>query len=287
MKMKISSTLHVKYHEGKGNYGDQLNKKIWPLYIKDRDVKLRQKTILYGIGTILSKSNADPGLKIIFGSGVGYGEFPRLTEEWFPYCVRGPKTAEALGLPQTCAVTDPAILVADFFGRKTGRSGIAFFPHESSLRRVPWKKYCDWLGLEFISPRWSVAKVNRLIATAKFVVSEAMHGAIVADALRVPWLPIKMNSSILEFKWEDWCYSMDLDYQPVNLGDTDLSSRVGKIKWRVKAPLMLLKLKSILKNCNWMISTESVHRERLKKIKERMDMLKKDLQLGRLRNHWS
>jgi succinoglycan biosynthesis protein ExoV len=44
-----------------------------------------------------------------------------------------------------------------------------------------------------------------------------MHGAIVADALRVPWVPIVTSPRILKLKWQDWCSSVNLPYQPDHL----------------------------------------------------------------------
>ena len=40
-----------------------------------------------------------------------------------------------------------------------------------------------------------------------------MHGAIVADTLRVPWIPVRTNPKILPFKWLDWCQSVKLPYR--------------------------------------------------------------------------
>src|SRR5690606_18376921 len=42
-------------------------------------------------------------------------------------------------------------------------------------------------------------------------------GAIVADAFRVPWTPIRTSAEILAFKWEDWCASVGLAYEPLPL----------------------------------------------------------------------
>src|SRR5262249_35878333 len=44
----------------------------------------------------------------------------------------------------------------------------------------------------------------------------ALHGAIAADTLRVPWIPVhdSRNDDTLLFKWQDWCLSVGLDHQP-------------------------------------------------------------------------
>ena len=45
-----------------------------------------------------------------------------------------------------------------------------------------------------------------------------MHAAIVADTLRVPWVPLMTSSDINSFKWLDWTQSMRVPYQPVRIG---------------------------------------------------------------------
>jgi succinoglycan biosynthesis protein ExoV len=49
------------------------------------------------------------------------------------------------------------------------------------------------------------------------VLTEAMHGAIVADTLRVPFVPLVSSREISSFKWMDWTLSMDLPYRPIRL----------------------------------------------------------------------
>jgi succinoglycan biosynthesis protein ExoV len=49
------------------------------------------------------------------------------------------------------------------------------------------------------------------------VVADAMHAAIVADALRVPWVPVVLSPQSNSFKWLDWTLSLNLPYKPVKL----------------------------------------------------------------------
>ena len=57
---------------------------------------------------------------IVFGSGVGFGSgIPRVDDSWTFYCVRGPRSAHALGLPAALAITDPALLIADLLPTET------------------------------------------------------------------------------------------------------------------------------------------------------------------------
>lgn len=65
----------------------------------------------------------------------------------------------------------------------------------------------------YISSRWSVDRVLGLMQQCDVILAEAMHGAIVADALRIPWIPISCSRIILEFKWQDWLSSLNLSYE--------------------------------------------------------------------------
>jgi succinoglycan biosynthesis protein ExoV len=60
------------------------------------------------------------------------------------------------------------------------------------------------------------------------VLAEAMHAAITADALRVPWIPVRGYPRILSFKWQDWCLSVGLDYQPHSLPSLYSKASVGE-----------------------------------------------------------
>jgi succinoglycan biosynthesis protein ExoV len=40
-----------------------------------------------------------------------------------------------------------------------------------------------------------------------------MHGAIVSDAFRVPWLPVFGIDSHFNFKWKDWSDSMAVPFE--------------------------------------------------------------------------
>jgi succinoglycan biosynthesis protein ExoV len=53
-----------------------------------------------------------------------------------------------------------------------------------------------------------------------------MHAAIVADAMRVPWIPLVTSPQVNTFKWLDWTRSMKVQYAPVTLSSTTLVSRV-------------------------------------------------------------
>lgn len=77
--------------------------------------EIQPDTTLSGIGTLINRSMlSGRGKTLVCGSGAGYGVLPtkgleNVTFAW----VRGPRTAEVLGLDAGIAITDGACLVAD------------------------------------------------------------------------------------------------------------------------------------------------------------------------------
>jgi len=71
-----------------GNFGDDLNPWLWPKLLPgiiDED----GSTLFVGIGSIINQFIPDAPLKIVFGSGVGYGTPPVIDErKWKVYCLR-------------------------------------------------------------------------------------------------------------------------------------------------------------------------------------------------------
>jgi Polysaccharide pyruvyl transferase len=214
--------LHY-YKDPRGNFGDDLNPWLWSRLIPDL-IDDDARTLFLGIGTILRSNLPRRSGKVVFGSGVGYGEPPSLDERWRVYGVRGPRTAAALGLDPEAALTDPAVLVRLFMepARRTERSGIAFVPHHETVWRADAQDI--QLGaiarendMIFVDPRSPVDRVIDQIRRARFVVAEAMHGAILADAFRVPWRPVRLYSHVLALKWHDWMGSLGIPYEPIVL----------------------------------------------------------------------
>jgi len=72
---------------------------------------------------------------------------------------------------------------------------------------------CKRSGIHYIDPVGEIETVISEISQSRVLVSEAMHGAIVADTLRVPWIPVRTSPKILPFKWRDWCASMQVPYR--------------------------------------------------------------------------
>jgi succinoglycan biosynthesis protein ExoV len=205
------------YKDREGNFGDDLNNWLWPQLLPkafDHD----DGVLFLGIGTILDDRVMDSPRYAVFGSGAGYGPIPEIDHRWKIYCVRGPRTARLLNLDPSVAITDPGLLVRALdLPMPAKRYKISFMPHHVSARRSLWKTCCRLSGIHYIDPRDSVERVLSDIRSSEVLATGAMHGAVIADALRVPWIPVKLYEHILDFKWHDWCESLELTYNPVTL----------------------------------------------------------------------
>lgn len=201
-----------------GNFGDDLNLWLWDALLPGlREV--REETLLVGVGTVLNPTLLPNGVhKLVIGSGYGYGDPPDISDprEWDVRCVRGPKTAQRLGLSSDKGIVDPAVMISDLdeFKNLPKLHRKTFVPHWESAEFGMWESVCEPAGLTYLDPRGEAKSVIRHIAQSEMIVAESMHGAILADAFRVPWVAVTTSSSINDFKWKDWASSVGANYQP-------------------------------------------------------------------------
>lgn len=294
-----------------GNFGDDLNPLIWNRYLPDL-LDLDDDTLLLGIGTILHPNLPRCRRLIVMGSGTGYGDPPRVAGHWEVRFVRGPLTAQALGLAPRRAITDPAILVADVPGGASlapsprRRTPTAFMPHHLSARYLNWRKVCRLAGYHYLDPTTSPAGLIRAIRRSRLVITEALHGAIAADALRIPWIGVAIYPHINRFKWHDWFAAMELAPRLRELDpllDRWTTRRFPQLRLALRAtrragriwPLERLPPVSppLIERCEDasprmaialhdaasaepMLSRDSVHRDRLARVQEEIHRLRQD-----------
>lgn len=202
---------------GVRNFGDDINPALMSRFI-NKDILASDEIAVFGIGTILNdkniKNNAHYARKVIFSSGVGYGKLEtKLDDTWDVACVRGPGSAKALGVGSDKAIADGAILLSEIYSMPSSkRSRPLFIPHVNSHLSTGrlLSATADKLDMDYLSPGCDADEFIHAVAAAPFVVTEAMHGAILADTMRVPWLPVSLHE-FHEFKWRDWMDSMELN----------------------------------------------------------------------------
>ncbi|MEA3478193.1 MAG: polysaccharide pyruvyl transferase family protein [Bacteroidota bacterium] len=264
------------YKDPIGNFGDELNPWMWnrllPGFLDEDD-----STIFIGIGTLLNDLLPRTPFKVVFSAGVGYKGFPPpVDDSWKIYCVRGPLSAQKLGLNKNMAITDGAALLRTMAIPEVDKKHeVSFVPHLWS-RRPKWGRFCRMLGINYIDPCSSVDEALHEIRSSKLVIAEAMHGAIVADAFRVPWIPVKFHEHILDFKWQDWCMSLGLDCKPVCLPDLLKCEYKSKYWIRFKYGLITLGLKWIAGNTKPFLSSDKAIESATSRLQERLEQLKKD-----------
>jgi succinoglycan biosynthesis protein ExoV len=196
-----------------GNFGDDLNPWLWSR-LAPEVCDEGNPALFVGIGTILSHRVPAAPAKVVFGSGWADSRPPVIDRTWFIYCVRGPLTAARLKLDPSLAVADPAILVRHVSLPAARRCyPVSFMPHHSSMARADWEALCARMGLHCIDPCGGVERVLTEIRQTGVLLAEAMHGAIVADALRVPWIPVRLYGKFSDAKWRDWTQSVQAPLQ--------------------------------------------------------------------------
>src|SRR5690606_30447215 len=111
-----------------------------------------------------------------------------------------------------------------------------FMPHLSQALRAErfWRLAAAEAGLGYVDPRWPVETVVAEIQGASLVVTEALHGAVIADTYRIPWMPVASHRAILAFKWQDWCRSVGLRYRPLRMLPAWHRAGTGSLAHRAK-----------------------------------------------------
>lgn len=204
------------------NFGDELNAFMWDRLLPPGFLDEDGRELFVGIGSIIWDSYpdaaSDKAIKHVMGSGYGgYTAAPDMTDgSWDVVWIRGPLTAQRLGLDPALAITDAAVLLrAIDLPPPAAPAGPAFMPHFQSIDRGNWQRVCELAGVTYLDPRRDPLELIAQIRAASVLITEAMHGAIVADALRVPFIAMTPTHPNHRYKWDDWAKSVDLPMQAI------------------------------------------------------------------------
>lgn len=271
-----------------GNFGDELNVIIWPKIVGDLLAdRSTDWAVLVGVGSIINSrlDNID-GELFVLGSGIGYGEPLVPTPRIHVLATRGLNTANALRVSPSLAVTDSALLLRNFMGAanvapKRKERPVAFMPHWSSNLSA-WRAITNAAGLRFIDPTAGIERVLDEITASTSIITEAMHGAIVADALRVPWIAVRTWPGINVGKWQEWAQSLEIDYQPTNLFFRRLTIKAysdGPLG-RLMQAILARRLAALAQSGAWKLSDELIQAERLARLNQAVTMLRMRLADG-------
>jgi succinoglycan biosynthesis protein ExoV len=279
------------FYYNENNFGDQLNTWLWDQLIPgalDDD----ESTAFVGIGTLINDRlplrTKNAHLRIIFGTGVGYGKgVPQIDDSYKIYCLRGPLSAQALGVENKFALTDGAILIRKVYNfNSEKRYKFSYMPHHNTDGKG-WPLVCERLGFGYINPRWSIEKVLSCISQSEVILAEAMHGAIIADCFRIPWIPVISHSTILPFKWQDWCQSMNVEYKPAYINrlhhpkeKLDILSPVRLVRDWLRQKESASQLLNVAKTVQPTLSSDSTVENLTQEMYERLQQFKHDCETG-------
>jgi succinoglycan biosynthesis protein ExoV len=304
----------VFFPNGSGNVGDEMNAWIWPHLLPGLD----EEVALLGVGTLLNadfcKRLEDCSRVMVFGTGAGYGAPPTIDSRWRFYAVRGARSCARLGLDSDRAVADAAYLLGSLnwqrLPRERGR--VVVIPHHRSLRLLDWSALCEESGLTFLSPLLPAEEFFEQLISAELVLSEAMHGAILADIARIPWRAFSFGRQFSFDKWLDWSEMLRIDLTMLQIQgfydpDFYLQSRSGikhlsnafkakmatkgwgKEKWgRItppghplpKARTAAIQALQALSKQQGQLSHDNVFRDKVEELYGRLDQLRRDCGLS-------
>jgi succinoglycan biosynthesis protein ExoV len=235
----VPLTIHY-FRSDPPNFGDELNTLVWPALIPELETTAVDG-VLVGIGTILDWRIPQDGNVFVIGPGAGLTSLPSdlKSERFQVLAIRGPLTTKLAGLPPELAVTDPALLLRAIYPQllnpwNRGTKGKTLFvPHFTTAMDPGWRRACALAGVEFVDPTQDCRTILKKIASARLVIAEAMHAAIVADAFRVPWIPVASTPHFSTFKWVDWALSLHVPFKPTILPAVSTRHGIQRIWMRL------------------------------------------------------
>lgn len=206
------------WHVGRPNFGDDINPSFFEK-VCGRGVRFaadRGRPHLLGVGSILERANA---WSIVCGSG--FLARPRRPPP-VPaaiVAVRGELSRAAFDHADDVLVGDPLVLLDAFVGPVEKRHSVGLVPH---VRSVEEWRVRNTGGIHLVDPAGDPWEVVRDIASCDVVVSQSLHGLVVADTFGVPNVWVASNDAKTggPFKFEDYFSTLDRPKECVPDTDT-------------------------------------------------------------------
>lgn len=187
----------------------------------------------YGLGSILDQWRATRRKAFIWGSGFSRIHHRDLSlsatsaEQNHILAVRGALTRDALGVPSHTPLGDPAILLNEILRadvqRESGRRrGVIVIPHYFDFSTSANRQILRTMtthGIRIVSPLRPWREVLKQINESELVLSSSLHGKIVADALGVPAIVLRFDTSDSIDKYEDYMSVWERPICPISAKD--------------------------------------------------------------------
>lgn len=205
------------------NWGDDINISFIPKLIDKQVKKLTSAdkgfTNYLFIGSVLSNEFVNKNT-VIWGSGIP-SEKVKLNKPKEVKAVRGPLTRKLLlenGINCPEVYGDPALLIPLVYNPTVEKKyKIGIIPHFTNVNSSLLKHFSDNDNVKIINlgkySKWT--DIINEILSCEFIVSESLHGLIVAEAFNIPnlWINIENNSAKNKgyFKYHDFFLSLGKD----------------------------------------------------------------------------
>ena len=201
--------------EAIGGFCNDLNQVLWPSLAPDLFGEAGADGFL-GSGTGLDIEVEEAATVHIFSGGAASADVGPVTRGRRLWCVRGPLTAQCLAAEPNAAITDGVLLAQSLVpaGKPpVGSRSIGVMPRYDSLLHPGWVEACDLAQLELVSPVGPPLDIVDQVRSLELLLTESLHGAVLADTFGVPWLAFATTASFNRFKWLDWALSFPLSLQ--------------------------------------------------------------------------
>ncbi len=200
--------LPLWWHVGRPNFGDDINPTFFGMVSGQctRFASDRRLPHLLGAGSILERATPT---SVVCGSGLLQSPQRRVTPQPTLVAVRGERSLEAFAPRGDVFLGDPIVLVDAWATRGERRHRFGLVPHVRSVSR--WRQR-NTRGLHLIDPGLPPWQVVEEIGACETVLSQSLHGLIVADALGVPnvWIAPSRDMVGDRFKFDDYFSTLDV-----------------------------------------------------------------------------
>lgn len=212
-RVQPPSALPFFWHVGRPNFGDDINPSFFHATVNSR-VRLqtrRDRPHFLGMGSILDRATAE---STVLGSGCLVPPVKGSIKPGQVFAVRGELSLEGLSSAEGVLLGDPMVILNLIFPLRAHRDGpVGLVPHVSEVSRFQRLKIP---GVKVIHPGNNPWRVIKDIASCSRILSQSLHGLIVADALEIPnaWLTPSSNMAGDGFKFHDYFSTLDADKEP-------------------------------------------------------------------------
>lgn len=218
------------WYHGTPNFGDLLSPELLGEALGLRGVWVPpsyQGKVLF-IGSIINC--LAPG-DLVIGSGAITDRPHELPASATIVGLRGPRTAQLLGLRTKVPFGDPGLIAASLFGisRSVTNGRIAVIPHfvdVAEVRRMhdgskTLRDSCDILDVA-TEPRTLITQISAYDAC----ISSSLHGVVIAESLGIPTVPVRFGDRLAggKFKFADYFEGTGRSFEGLSSMDTAFST---------------------------------------------------------------